>query len=336
MNSAALPRVTAVVATLLLTALAATAAVADSARLGLPVMGTVLQIEVVASDRSTAATLCRRALETARTYDDLLTTWRTEGELARLNQQAGQGQIKISRPLHTALSRMLELSAATAGAFDPSVGRAVEFWRDSASDGPAPNASPGRGLAERLALGTRAEASEGLQYWAALAGGVRRDAGGIGKGMARDAIVAMLRNGGATAAFLDFGGSSQLGFGVPDKGGEWTVALPSLAGVAGTVTLGDRAISTSLASTAGSAAGPIIDPASMRPIAMPRLATVIGSDATSAEAWSTALVVLGHQGLARAARAGVDAVFEDGSGRTRSGRTAGLEQGGLDGAEQNH
>ena len=49
MNSAALPRLTTVLATLLLTVMAGTDAVADSARLGLPVMGTVLQVEVVAA-----------------------------------------------------------------------------------------------------------------------------------------------------------------------------------------------------------------------------------------------------------------------------------------------
>ncbi len=305
-------------------------------------MGTVLQVEVVAGDRQAAELLCRRAVETARSYDDLLTTWRTDGELARLNEQAGHGPVAISLELHDALLRMLAFTEATDGAFDPSVGRAVEFWRqqkgiaESSAVAPAP-----AGSSDRVALGTNRSETDGLRHWAALGEGVRLDAGGIGKGMALDAITELLRSGGAKAAFLDFGGSSQSAFGSPEKGGRWTVALPSLTGVVGTAVLADRALSTSIASVAGATAGPIIDPRSMRPVPVPRLATVVAADATTAEVWSTALMVLGRKGLDKAAAAGLQAMFEDGEGRTNVGPSgssgaAGLEERSLDGAEQHH
>lgn len=313
---------------------------AATARLGLPVMGTILQVEVVAANKETATVLCRQAMEIAKAHEDLLTTWRPEGELAALNEQAGRGQVETSYELHRALSLMLALSDATAGAFDPSVGMAVEFWRRPPGDGSAAPPTTAPGFGKRLAIGSRDTETSGVQYWALLLEGVRLDAGAIGKGMALDAITEMLRSRGATAAFLDFGGSSQAAFGTPEKGGTWTVALPSLTGVAGTTKLAGLALSTSIASKSGAAAGPIIDPRSMRPVATPRLATVIATDAATAEAWSTALVVLGPGGIVKATTAGVQAMFEDRAGRVparpRSRGGAGLEDGGLEGAEEHH
>ena len=43
------------------------------------------------------------------------------------------------------------------------------------------------------------------------------DAGGIGKGVALDAMAAAVRNAGAAGGFFDFGGSSQLAFGTLDE-----------------------------------------------------------------------------------------------------------------------
>ena len=58
-------------------------------RTGQPVMGTVLQVTVVAADEPSARRLAAAAFVEARRWDDLLTTWRPEGELAQLNARAG-------------------------------------------------------------------------------------------------------------------------------------------------------------------------------------------------------------------------------------------------------
>ncbi|MGH7856541.1 MAG: FAD:protein FMN transferase, partial [Candidatus Binatia bacterium] len=77
-------------------------------------------------------------------------------------------------------------------------------------------------------------------------------------------------------------------------------------------------ISTSRANGAGAEAGPIVDPRTRRPVEPPRMATVIAPDATAAEVWSTALVVLGAAGLERAAANGVEALVADRSGVHRT------------------
>ena len=278
---------------------------AATARAGQPVMGTVLTVTVVAADEPTARMLADAAIDEARRWDDLLTTWRPEGELARLNAAAGGPPMTVSLALAGALRAMQALSHATGGAFDPGVGPLVARWRGADPPQPPPAAGDATRIATALTLaGDRAQLRDG----AAL------DAGGIGKGIALDAIAAQLRARGARAAFLDFGGSSQLAIGAPEDGaGGWRVAIGGAAAgsVRGTIVLRDAALSTSRASGGPSPAGPILDPRSGAPVAAPRLATARAADATTAEAWSKALIVDGRATLPAAAKAGVTGLIDD-------------------------
>lgn len=279
-------------------------------RIGQPVMGTVLQVTVVLDDRKEARRLATAAIRVARRWEDVLTTWRADGELAQLNARAGKGPAAISAELAGSLRRMRILSSATGGAFDPGVGRLVARWRlPAASIGGVPQGIGSHRIESALTLGRRQ---------AELTAGTAIDAGGIGKGIALDAAGRMLRKEGVRAAFLDFGGSSQLAIGAPPGNpGGWLLLASGLrpGAVAGTIPLRSAALSTSRASGSGSAAGPIIDPLSGRPVGEGRTATVLAADATTAEAWSTALVVLGRDGLIRLAEAGLAAFVEDDIGR---------------------
>jgi len=276
------------------------------ARTGAPVMGTILQVTVIADDDAAARRLADASIAEARRWDDILTTWRSDGELARLNARAGTGLVPVSADLFAALQQMQKLSVATGGAFDPVAGALSLHWRDESVPKPAPQPTLHR-IAAALTL------RDGK---AALAKGTALDAGGIGKGIALDRIAGLLRAGGAQAAFADFGGSSQIAVGAPPGSAQgWNVLVTGLrtGQVAGLLLLRDRALSTSRAIGTG-AAGPIIDPESAMPVAPPRLATVQASDAATAEAWSKAAVIRGRAGLQAARAARIEVRFEDGDG----------------------
>jgi len=279
---------------------------AAMARVGQPVMGTVLDVTVVASRVEDAQALAVAAIREAQRWDDVLTTWRPEGELARLNARAGTGAVAVSRDLATALRAMLTLRAATGGTFDPMIGAVARVWR-------APGSGARDVTALRAALGAPVLLEDGL---ATVPAGIEIDAGAIGKGIALDAAVERVRSGGARAAFLNFGGSSQTALGAPPgepRGWPVVVAAATAGAEHGVVFLKDASLSTSRASGPGDEAGPIVDPSSGQSVQGPRLATVLAADATRADAWSTALVVLGRDGLDRAQRQGIAAIVDDGT-----------------------
>lgn len=275
---------------------------AATARVGQVVMGTILTVTVVADEQAAAETMANAAIDEARRWDDALTIWRADGELAVLNAKAGRGPVAVSDRLAHGLARMLELAEQTAGAFEPAVA--------TLSMPGAHPSFPLRGI--RLALKIDAAG-------ATLDEGIALDPGGIGKGLALDAIVALLRNRGAKAAFLDFGGSSQTAFG-PQPGGSdaWTVLVAAWAhGTShGSVRLRNASLSTSRAGAVDTT--PILDPRTRSAVRAPRLATVRAADATTADAWSTALVVLGREGLAAASSRGMEVLLEDDQGVIRT------------------
>jgi len=277
-------------------------------------MGTVLQVTVVAADTDTARRLADACWRVAERWDDVLTTWRADGELATLNRRAGLGPTTVSSQLALALRQMLFFSTATGGAFNPAVGPWVDLWRT-----PAPTLRPG--AVPRLADVVGIDDSV-----VALAAGTVLDAGAIGKAVPIGAMIDLLRAGGATAAFIDFGGSGLTAFqSPPENPAGWVVAVSGLrqGEMHGTMQLRDASLSTSRASGPGSAAGPIIDPGTGRPVAGPRVAVVLAADPVAANAWSTALVVLGRQGLEKAEEAGIEALVEDAGGRAA---TVGFER----------
>jgi len=283
-------------------AMLSAAAPADAAvaRSGQVVMGTVLTVTVVADDRVDAQALADAAIAEAVRWDDALTIWRPEGELARLNRRAGQGPVAVSSTLQRGLVAMLRLASETGGAFEPAVG--------ALSNSGSRPAFPLAGIRLVLRLDSAG---------ATLESGSTLDPGAIGKGLALDAIATMLRGRGATAAFLDFGGSSQTAIGAPpgDAGG-WTVLVAGLEEGAshGTLKLRDASLSTSRAGASDTA--PILDPRSGAVVPGPRLVTVQCPDATRADAWSTALVVLGRDGLGSVRSLGIEALLQDQAGTT--------------------
>jgi thiamine biosynthesis lipoprotein ApbE len=134
--------------------------------------------------------------------------------------------------------------------------------------------------------------------------------------MALDAMARVLGERGAVAWFLDFGGSSQLAHGRPEGASDWKVLIAGegQGAVRGILRLRGASLSTSRALPAGDPAGAIVDTRSGKPVPPPRLATVLATDATTAEAWSKALVVFGRDGIEPARAAGVEAIYEDAAG----------------------
>jgi thiamine biosynthesis lipoprotein len=261
-------------------------------------MGTTLRIGVHAPSRASGIAAIESAFGAVRVADSLLSTWRDDSELARLNQAPPGQPTPVSPPLARMLAEVERWSRATGDAFDPTVGALVDAW-DLRGRGRVP--SPAQLAEARERTGRRAfRVSADGRRLCRLVSGAWLDSGGFGKGAALAAARDSLAAHGITSALLDFGGQVfAVGADVGDRAWAVPVAHPSrrLEPVA-RLALRDRSASTSAQSerfveVGGRRYGHILDPRTGRPVPAWGSVTVVAADPLVADILSTALLVLG-------------------------------------------
>lgn len=218
-------------------------------------MGTLLEATV---ERSADAPALEDAFEEVARLEALLSTYRPDSEVSRLNAAAGGPARSVSPELWLLLSASSKAWAASGGLFDPTY-----------------SSSPSARGFGRLGLD-----SERRQVF--LPPGSRLDFGGIGKGYALDAAAAVLRARGVRRVLLNFGGQVY-------ALGRWTVETP-----AGALDLEDASAATSGDSERP---GHIVDPATGLARRGPATATVVLASAAEADAWSKPLYLGGVAAL---------------------------------------
>lgn len=269
--------ISATLATLPLTAAAARAAPPGPTWTG-QALGARASIRL---DHPDAAAIARRVTTEIDRLEDILSLYRADSALARLNR-AGH----LAAPpfeLLDCLGIAGAVHAASGGRFDPTVQALWSTWAEATAAGATPEAAA---LAEaRAATGW---AGVRLAPGAiTLRPGMALTLNGIGQGYVADRIAALLAAEGLGNIFIDTGEFRALG-GQPDGGG-WPVTLAS----GPRLTLADRALATSapLGTTFDQAGrlGHILDPESGRPVAGPwRSVTISAPEAALADALSTA------------------------------------------------
>jgi len=295
-------------------------------------MGTLLTIEV---DGKVPAGAIEAAFDEVARLEEILSNWRATSELSRLNGAAALGPVRCSPDLDRAVRAALLWARRTNGAFDPTVeplvralGLREEAGRPPGEPAPAPDEERA-GTAAPPPIGWRHVRVRRLSRTVRFdTPGVGLDLGGIGKGIALDAAASVLRRLGVRRALLDFGGQV-LAMGRPVDGDLWRIGIADPVDRERAVSvlgIEDASLSTSSNSerfveTSQGRVGHILDPASARPAAFEGSVTVAAADATSADALSTALFVMGPvRGVewAEARRLAVLYLWRDAAGSLRS------------------
>jgi thiamine biosynthesis lipoprotein len=261
-----------------------------------------------------------RALDRIAQLEQVMTTWRPDGELSRLNARcAGSLARAVPVPVSPELAQALALArgfaARTDGAFDPSVGPLLDAWGVK-SGGREPSSAELRDALSRTGW-AHFEGATDPPAVLCRRGAMSFDLGAIGKGIALDEAAAVLRAAGVTRALFNFGGQV-LALDAPPGTDGWIVdvADPSdRSRGARTLTLARASLSVTgnaerAIEAGGRRRGHVIDPRTGEPVDRDAALAVIAPTATAADALSTALFVLGPGPAAEAvARAG-DASFE--------------------------
>ena len=269
------------------------------------IMGTecMLRVVVPAGERATAARALKRAEDALRRVEARMSTWLADSEVSQLNG-APPGKIEPSEPLMAVLRAAKRMAGQTDGAFDATAGPLFDLWKHAGRTGrlPAP---------EQL---TEARRGSGWQHFELLPDGVRKleqsarvDLDGIAKGYAIDRASEAMRNAGAIGGLVNVGGDIRC-FGVSPDGKGWLIGIRDPFSEARRAWKRLR-IPAGAVCTSGNYARPIeidgrryshiIDPRTLRPADMSPSVTVIAPDTMTADAWATALSVLGPDGLER-------------------------------------
>jgi thiamine biosynthesis lipoprotein len=269
----------------------------------LAVMGTSFILTVTSASRGTALAASEAAVREVERVEALLSTWRDDTPLARLNATGPGVAAPVPPELFALLKSVFEWEKTTDGAFDPAVLPLVTAW-GLRTGGRIPDAtSLARArAASRAALFTFEESSSRVTRREALAG---IDEGAWGKGWALDKAAAAAREAGAISGVLDLGGQI-LVFG---EDTEVEIADPRDRGVyVGRFCLRGASASTSGNSergvvVKGQRIGHLLDPHTGRPAGDFGSVTVIAPSGLTADVLSTAFFVLGSKdGAALSAR----------------------------------
>ncbi len=249
--------------------------------------------------------------------DDQMSNWKADSDLSRLNRAATGDWVGISANLAIVLVRAMDIGRESSNAFNIGVGDLVGAWGFGPGGmlrTPAEllDTCPHRPVDELLELdvaGRRARKRVNVAL----------DLCGIAKGFGVDELARVLDCHGIDAWLVGIDGEMRSRGGKPD-GSPWAIALEApddkRRAAMGVIELGDAAIATSgdyrhRTWTHGERSSHTMDPRAGRPLRGTLASvTVISSFCADADAYATALMVLGHEaGQELARQLCLDALF---------------------------
>jgi FAD:protein FMN transferase len=262
----------------------------------IPVMGTTAEVVVIHRDGSVAHAAIDDAMTALRRVETLMTRFRTDSEVGRINALAGRDLVAVSNETLEVVQSALHWARSTGGVFDPSLARAVELW-DVAHRTEPPAAAARRQYAGRELYNTiEIDLSAATPRIGVGATDAAIDLGGIAKGYGVDMAVAALRAHGIEHGLVNAGGDLYA-LGKSQEGDDWRVGLRSPANPARierTIPLSDQAVATSgdymqYFEHGGRRFHHLLDPRTGEPsLSTGRSVTAIASKCTNADAAATA------------------------------------------------
>jgi len=235
----------------------------------------------------------RMALDEVDTIEAVLTWFRDTSELSRVNREAAARPVAVGPFLFALLGLCRELHALTGGAFDPASTALSRAWgfldrRPRLPTDAAIAEARARSGMDKVVLD---DARRSVRF---TTPGVELSFGAVGKGWALDRVFASLVERGVRRALVSAGDSSQRAWG----GEAWGLSLEPRRQELARLFLRDAALATSAAGEQhfeadGRRYGHVLDPRTGWPAEGVRSASVVASDASVADALSTAFLVAG-------------------------------------------
>jgi thiamine biosynthesis lipoprotein len=267
-------------------------------------MGTNVQVTFWTDDEVGAAKGAQLVFDEMKRLDALLTVWGDDSEVSQINAAAGKRAVAVSDETFLIIQRALEISKASKGVFDITVGGFEGLWNfDSQNfDGVVPDPAA---VKKRLKLiGWKGVVLDKKKHTVKLKKkGMRITLGGIAKGYAVDRGVQILKDAGFANFIVQAGGDMYV---AGTKGGKrWMVGIRDPRGGEGetfaVAAIEDHSFSTSgdyergFVDDSGVRYHHILDPHTGQPARATRSVTVMAKDAFTADSWSKVLFIQGAE-----------------------------------------
>lgn len=273
----------------------------------LDAMGTTFTVALYGEERDRLENAADAAFAEVRRLERMLSNYRPSSEWSRVNREAADHPVRVSRELFELLSACQDYSRASEGAFDITVGPLMKVWGFYRGTGRLPAREEIAAAAAKVGYGKLVLDAEN-QTVRFTEPGVEIDPGGIGKGYAVDRVVAILRDNGIRAALVSASGSSIYGLGAPPgepQGWEVRIRHPKdETQTVETLRLRDQSLSTSgsyekFFVAEGKTYSHIMDPRTGYPAAGMLSVSVLAARTLDSEAWTKPFFILGRQWAAR-------------------------------------
>ena len=264
-------------------------------------MGTTFRVVLYAADAATGKAAAAAAFARVADLDGVMSDYKKDSELMRLcaasKTKAGD-PVAVGPDLFAVLSTAQELSKASDGAFDITVGPVVQLWRHARRTQQLPD--PAELAAARAKVGyQKVELDPHRRAVRLLTPGMQLDLGGIAKGYAADEALKILREKfGITRALVAAAGDITCGDPPPEKDG-WTVDIAPIA--AGQkprhLRLANAAVSTSgdleqFVEIGGVRYSHIVDPKTGLGVTGRRSVTVVARNGVTADSMTKAVMLM--------------------------------------------
>ena len=283
------------------------------------IMGTAIRVELWCESRAAGEAAIDAVMAEMHRIDRAMSPYKSDSELSRINRDAADQPVRVSRELFMLLARAQDFAQLSRGAFDITYAAVGHLYDYRAGIAP----TPAEREAARAAIGWRKLLLDPLTRTVRFVrAGMRIDLGGFAKGHAVDNAAALLASRGIAHAIVSAGGDSRV---IGDRRGRpWTVGIrdPRRPGeVVAVLPLEDTAMSTSgdyerCFERDGVRHHHLIDPRTGASPSSVRSVTILAPDGLTSEALSKSVFVLGlDEGMRLIeTQAGVDAVVVDAAG----------------------
>ncbi|MFC1654596.1 FAD:protein FMN transferase [Myxococcota bacterium] len=281
-------------------------------------MGTYVTITISAAESEGVLAAIEAGFAEVKRLENVLSEWRPDSQISAVNRHAGKNPVRVGREVFRVFEMALEVSKKSDGAFDVTFAALGGLWDYKAKNPRIPDKKE-IGKRARLVDYRQLVLNEKNRSVMLKKAGMRTGLGGIAKGYVVDRVSAVLAEEGYPNHLVIAGGdlyaSGTRGY------RKWRIGIrdPKNRGLYAAVEVHNEGVATSgnyekFFYKDGVRYHHILDPKTGWPARGTASVTVFAKSAAEADAWATALFVLGpEKALKTAAKEGLELfVFDEG------------------------